>query len=381
MNILSGIKKQKKKKFLIISASGLNKGLQVLYVELFNNEWTIISERTEKYSDEINEIIEIIKNENSKISVKNLSVLDYKFTSFLISKAKDTLSSLSKAQKKADLVILNKLTLWSGTVEHKESLNKWNYSIGNPSYLSAKLGIPVISDFLERAIAEIGTPFLPVLNGDMRLSDKISGPSLFVNLGLYSRLTIIGAPGYPVLVDLKCGPTTILIDIVAEKIGLKQGLDRDGNAALNGVPNTSIIEYLSEYFSSLSHESIETKFRQLLNTSKFKKLSDADLLATITAFAALRIINSYKDNYTDTEKPDTLWISGGGVNNLALVDYLKNYFSPITVKNVDTLGIVGNNRFPLSLALSVNSWINGEEIILPPNISGSIKNIGSLYFP
>ncbi len=378
MNILTGIKKQKKKKILILSASGQNKGLQTQYIELHGQAWSIINDRIIKYSDEINEFISKIKNEESKISIKTLSTLDYHFSDFLVSTAKDLLSSMPLGKKKPDLIVLNKLTLWSGKIDLKDKLNPWVYTIGNPAYLASKTGFPVISDFLEKAISEKRNNFLPILNGDIILSNQIEGPSLFVNLGLNSRLTIIKEK--KVAIDLECGPATILIDMVAEKIGLNQGFDRDGNEALNGNADISLIEYLLDQ-SVNENDDFSEKFKKLLNTVKLKRLSSQDLLATITAFVALKIFDSYRNNYTDSEKPKDLWISGGGTNNLALIDYLKNYFAPIQVKNVENLGITGNNRLPLSLALSVNCWIDGEDIILPPEVDGSIKNIGNWYLP
>jgi 1,6-anhydro-N-acetylmuramate kinase len=60
------------------------------------------------------------------------------------------------------------------------------------------------------------------------------------------------------------------------------------------------------------------------------------------------------------ENPGTIWVSGGGANNLTLLDFLSTYFAPLPVRRIDEMGVPAEFFVPLALGLTVDAFCTGE---------------------
>lgn len=361
MDYLARLKKLKKRRILVLSAASVHSGIQSVYIETAKEGWHIIYHQILPYPREIQEIS---KSSSEEIHLRNFAVLDNKMSRFYIECCNTTCSHVSKSQKQPDIVVLNRFSLWQDLTDASNT-SLWDISIGDPQLLSSTLNLPVITDFVRNNILNRGNGMLPVLHGDCLIGQKAGPIAVFVNIGLIAHISIIDTSKSIVINDSDTGPGTYLINLAAEEAGCADGFDRDGTLCASGQVDPACLEALAstELFIKPGAKSITAKeLNEVLNNPCLKPLSPADKLSTLTALTARTIFNFYKQEYTLEIKPDTIWISGGGINNLTLIEYLKAYFSPININSIEELGIPPDSRYPLSLGLAVNAFFDGQDV-------------------
>ncbi|MGE5440333.1 MAG: anhydro-N-acetylmuramic acid kinase, partial [Bacteroidota bacterium] len=80
---------------------------------------------------------------------------------------------------------------------------------------------------------------------------------------------------------------------------------------------------------------------------------------------------------------DELIISGGGARNLALVKFLKDYFTEkVRVMNIEELGISSDAKEAICFAVLANETISGNPSNLP-SVTGARKEtvLGKICLP
>ncbi|MDQ3194690.1 MAG: anhydro-N-acetylmuramic acid kinase, partial [Bacteroidota bacterium] len=114
-----------------------------------------------------------------------------------------------------------------------------------------------------------------------------------------------------------------------------------------------------EYYSGDFVESILKKFR---------KLDPGDIISTFTKFTAYSIyVNLIK------YKPDEIILSGGGTNNPAIMNHLKEYFKEVNITKMKDGGITAENKEAVMFAVLANELLSGNKANMP-SVSGSAKN-------
>ncbi|MBN1981054.1 MAG: anhydro-N-acetylmuramic acid kinase, partial [Chitinivibrionales bacterium] len=137
-----------------------------------------------------------------------------------------------------------------------------------------------------------------------------------------------------------------------------------------------------EWFKRPGPKEVETRLTfELLNHPCLASLPPINKLATLTALVACSITSFFKREYTLSKLPDGLVLSGGGTNNLALVEFLKAYFNPLQLKNCEDLGIPSAAKSCLSLALTFNSCLNDERITVQKGLAPRIGTFGRWIAP
>ena len=90
-----------------------------------------------------------------------------------------------------------------------------------------------------------------------------------------------------------------------------------------------------------------------------------DAIATITSFTAKSISDSYRKFILPYYKIDEIIISGGGVRNLVLFQFLKDYLVDISISKVDDFGIPSDAKEALAFAILANETISGNHGNVP----------------
>lgn len=384
MDYISHLKKKKKRQFLIMSASSSYYGLQCLYIKLHNTKWEILHHQTIPYPNAIRQAItDISLCSNSAIHLQDLAILDKNMTLFLVDTAKLILSNIPILKRHLDLIILRKFSLWKGSVGSKTESDFWNINSGDAYILANALKIPILTDFARQTISR-NFETLPSLYGDLEIIRKTGTIAVLVNIGITAHISVFDCKHGNVITDSDTGPGTYLIDLAAHEAGCTHGFDRDGIQAASGNVNTDILEILisDSWFKKTQPKTANINYLNTLYKHPcFKSISPADKISTLTAFTALSISNFFKKEYELYQKPQTIWFSGGGTNNLALMDFIRGYFSPIQIKNVETIGIPNSTKTSLALGVSVNAFLNGKPICLSGSSMKKIKHFGRWIFP
>ncbi|MGD9201854.1 MAG: anhydro-N-acetylmuramic acid kinase, partial [Chitinispirillia bacterium] len=367
--------------------SNINSGLQTLLVAFQDTEWKIKFYQSFQYPPVIKNFLKNINiNQNKPLSLLELAEIDNIVTSFICENTHSILEQSPKLKRNLDLIILKKISLWKGRLGDDYKPVYWNIPIGDAQLLSYSFSIPVLTDFKRQNILDDGFGILPGLMGDIKIAELVGKISVFVNIGLKAKVLIIDSQNSKIIVDSETGPGTILIDSAADEMGCLEGFDRDGKIASKGVVDIKVLESLvSDPWFQLSQpkHTSEMLFKNLMQNKELRAMHQYDKLATLTAFTALTIYNFYKKEYPfdSYEKQNEIWISGGGSNNLALCDFLKSYFSPITIKKVEEIDIPNNSKSLLSLGITVNNIIDQIKKSSPGSRNIKIERLGKWIFP
>jgi len=375
---MSKIKQLKTRRALVISAGGMQSGIQVLYLGFENDDWELYSKALLPYPQKVGELIVRLSETQEPVALSEIGWLDYKMTTLFLDGANSALSAAPKALREPHYAVLNKPTLWKGGTGENLQQHNWNFTVGDELYLANSLDIPVLTDFLRHNILAGGPGVLPTFPGTVSATKHLTGINIFVNIGLVSRVTVIDKRTDTQILESDAGPGTVLMDKCAQEADSLEGFDRDGKLAAQGQAVAGCIEELAAdpwITKAAPKQASPEIFAHLLDHPCLKPLSRVDRLTTITALTAKSVYDFYRREYKEPAKPEALWISGGGGNNLALVDFLKASFDPVPVKSVEELNIPADMKVPLTLGLTVDAFITGTEI---PWDSGKYPKVNPL---
>ena len=152
-------------------------------------------------------------------------------------------------------------------------------------------------------------------------------------------------------------------------------MDFGGNLAMSGKVDKKILENFLEhpYFSMSAPKSLD---RNQFELSPVLKLSDADGVATLSAFTAEAIANSFK---LVPKKPKILLVTGGGRHNLAIMRELKNRLG-VEVQPVENVGWKGDALEAQAFGyLAVRSLL-GLSLSLPSTTGVDLPLSGGVLF-
>lgn len=200
------------------------------------------------------------------------------------------------------------------TIFHKPE-KKLCFQIGNGAFISAKLQIPVVSDFrsLDIALGGQGAPLVPV--GDKLLFAKYD---FCINLGGFANISYDNNKKIRTAFDL-C-PVNIIVNKLSEK--RRKKYDKNGKIGKKGILNKKLFSELNNldyYFGkknkSLGREFVEEKFIPVLN--KYN-ISTENKIRTIYEHVAYQIYRA-----TKFSKNKKILLTGGGAHNNFLVSKIK----------------------------------------------------------
>ncbi|MFO0793459.1 MAG: anhydro-N-acetylmuramic acid kinase [Candidatus Brocadiaceae bacterium] len=105
---------------------------------------------------------------------------------------------------------------------------------------------------------------------------------------------------------------------------------------------------------------------QLFKGAVYACIKDVDVIATVTAFTAHAIADSYKQWILPHYHLTEIILSGGGSYNSTLVRFLEHYLdSSIKVYTIDKFGIAPSAKEALAFAILANETISGNPNNIP----------------
>lgn len=216
---------------------------------------------------------------------------------------------------RADLVCCHGQTLyhWVDDTGHTHG----SLQIGNPAFIHAACGLPVICDLRSADIAAggQGAPLASTLD-HLWLADE---PTAALNLGGIANVTIVGA-GTVVCGDT--GPADCLLDATAQRLAGKT-CDTDGKLALTGTIDRQALSTLlaDPYYARPLPKSTGREYYTsdyVENALAGLALSLTDLMATLTELTACTVAD-----VINCRPVRRVVASGGGVRNPALMARLR----------------------------------------------------------
>ena len=266
-------------------------------------------------------------------------------------------------------------------VSHGQTVYHWvsggsvlgTLQLGQPAWIAASTGLPVVSDLRARdiTVGGQGAPLVSIL--DALLLPPSSSPRAALNLGGIANLTVIPPSGEPFAYDV--GPANALIDLCARSL-LGEPFDRLGAHARTGVVDESWLARLLDhpYFDQPAPKSTGKELFHAGFLGSLPALSADDVLATVTELTARTIANDLAKHAITEVVP-----SGGGVRNPFLMSRLAALSPGVTFRPIDSFGLPSDAKEAYLFALLGFLTFHGLPATVPsctgasaPSLLGSI---------
>jgi anhydro-N-acetylmuramic acid kinase len=258
-------------------------------------------------------------------------------------------------------------TLW----HEPEDIYPFSMQLGDPNIVTAKTGIPVVSDFRRKdlALGGQGAPFAPAFHEF--IFDNIKQSISVVNIGGMANITVIDDKliGY----DTGCG--NVLMD---SWISQHQGTayDKDGDWAKTGRVDYSLLDRMlcDDYFSQAYPKST--------GREKFNKIwlqgylsghthNPEDIQRTLLELTAVSISNEVL-----RFNRDIVLLCGGGAKNSFLVERIKALIPNVEVAIASNADYIEAMTFAWLAYKRVH-----KEVVNLKDVTGASENavLGGLY--
>ncbi|MDA0986197.1 MAG: anhydro-N-acetylmuramic acid kinase [Bacteroidetes bacterium] len=367
----------KKNKIIIGLMSGTSvDGIDAAIVSIkgsgVKTKFKLIKFKTFSYPKNFKEVV-LANSHPGKGSVDMISTLNFAIAEYFTLAVKKIVLSAKLKLNQIDLIGSHGQTIHH--IPNGKIIIGKNFSstlqIGDPSVIAKLTGITTIGDFrvADVALGGQGAPLVPYFDWLVFRSRKKNRALL--NIGGIANLTLL-----PKNVALKnvlafdSGPGNMLIDRLM-KIFYKKDFDKNGAVARSGFIINPLLSELKKhnYFkkqlpkSTGREEFGEKILNQIIKSSK--GYSREDIIATATELTAFSIFEQCKIFYKNFSSINELIVSGGGANNLYLIERLKFYFDKTKIKYSNSFGVDKNAKEAICFALLANETISGIASNIP----------------
>lgn len=242
-------------------------------------------------------------------------------------------------------------------VSHGQTIFHWvdgrtargTLQLGQPAWIAAATGLPVVSDMRAADIAHggQGAPLAALL--DVMLLGSLPERRAALNLGGIANVTITGGGVVPLAFDT--GPANALLDAaVHEMTDRRETFDRDGRHAARGSVDEKLLAALLDepYYSVDPPKSTGKEIFHLdyLRSRLGQRPIDDDVLATVVALTAETVADACR-RFSVTE----VIASGGGVRNPELMAGLQSRLGPARLTTIDEWGLPADAKEAYLFAL------------------------------
>lgn len=240
--------------------------------------------------------------------------------------------------------------------------------IGDGDHIAVGTGIITLSDFRQKHIAAGGEGAPLAAYGDFLLFSHHTENRFLLNIGGISNFTFI--PSHQTKLKAYAtdlGPGNTMMNQYM-KVHFNTEMDKDACIARIGHVNDELLnKLLEEEFLTLPFP--KTTGPELFNLTYLERaqdntntsdLSPEDVMATLNRFAAQAMVNGIR-RQTEGMTDVAVYISGGGLHNPLLFDYIKTSLPEFKVQSFATLGIDPDAKEAVLFALLANETLSGDQ--------------------
>ncbi|MEY4038421.1 MAG: hypothetical protein RIR67_731 [Bacteroidota bacterium] len=380
----------------LMSGTSLD-GLDVALCEISGSEKetrvSLKQFKTIPYSDEIKAEIRKVFAKKT-IDFQHLVVLNEWIGILHANLVLDCLQEWNIAPAEVDLIASHGQTVMHAPkILHQQSqFPNATLQIGDGDHIAVRTGIITISDFRQKHVAAGGEGAPLAVYGDYYLFGSPEENRIMLNLGGIANFTFLPKNQNPEQVFVTdTGTSNTLIDAYVKLNFPDLNYDKDAQIAKKGKVNQNVLKALKNnpFFEGsfpkttgpelFNLEYIENAKRQ----SQTENLSIEDTLATLTRFSAetaaegiVHAINQSGESASNC----TVYVSGGGMHNPLLMDFLKELV-PCHFKNTNDLGITGDAKEAVLFAVLANETVAGGKTNFGSSKGIPSIRMGKISFP
>ena len=261
----------------------------------------------------------------------------------------------------ADLVVSHGQTVFHW-VEGSRALG--TLQLGQPAWISARTGLPVVSDLRSRDIAAGGHGAPLVSLFDILLLGESPQTRAALNLGGIANITVVSEGRPPLAYDT--GPANALIDAAVQHYsGGSEPFDSGGLRGARGNVDERLLERLlaDPYYDALPPKSTgKEHFHMpylLDKLDRFSHLDEDDIIATLTALTARTVAGEI-----ERWQVEEVVAAGGGTANPTLMGMLAEAAPEVELRTTEAWGIPSSSKEAYAFALMGYLTMHG----LPANV-------------
>ena len=264
--------------------------------------------------------------------------------------------------------------------------------IGDGDHIAVRTGIITVSDFRQKHLAAGGEGAPLAVYGDYFIFGSEKENRIMLNIGGIGNFTFLPKnqnPEHVFVTDTGTGNT--LIDAFVKLHYPKMSYDKDAQIARKGNINPNLLEALKNnpffkgpFPKTTGPELFNLDYIQSAMTeSQTQHLAVEDVLATLTRFSAETAAEAilFAINQTEaTTDTITVYVSGGGIHNPLLMEYLKELL-PCSFKNTNDLGISADAKEAILFAVLANETVAGGTTHFGTKKGIPSVTMGKISFP
>jgi len=259
--------------------------------------------------------------------------------------------------------------------------------IGDGDHIAHKTGIITVSDFRQKHTAAGGEGAPMAAFVDQMLFTHERKERILLNIGGIANFTYLP----PCTSDQKpfttdTGPGNTLIDNAVQKY-FDKDFDKDGRIAKRGKVHTKALRTLKSdpYFQKSIPKTTGPEVFNLdwveyqLSKAGINNLSADNLVATLTRLTTETIADTIKKTL-ENDSCSSLYVSGGGVHNPVLIEWLQELLPDFTIDSFENIGFNPDAKEAVIFAILANEMLAGEGFSTDPASKNKI-NFGKISFP
>lgn len=271
-----------------------------------------------------------------------------------------------------DLVASHGQTIYHAPVS-KHGRNEFGNAtlqIGDGDQVAVGTGIITVSDFRQKHVAAggEGAPLAPYLDALM-FSGKDEN-RILVNIGGIANLTYLPMDTASPIVWTDTGPGNTWMDSYVRQHFPGKDYDTDGAIASGGQVDDELLGRLMSdpFFALPLPKTTGTEYfhpqqlNEILIHDRFAKLPHAHIVATLNRLTAVAVADTVI-KYLPITGPVSMYLSGGGIWNKALVNNLWQLLSPMLIKSAAEIGADPDFKETLLFAVLANEAVAGDPLL------------------
>ena len=334
-----------------------------------------------------NKVLEIISKKN--MNLENVCLL-HEITGLLHAEI------INKCLKKwkIDALQIDLIASHGQTIYHAprhlhthKNLPNATLQIGDADHIAVKTGIITIGDFRQKHVAAGGEGAPLAAYGDLLLFKETGRDVFLLNIGGIANFTYLPVKGNVFSTDT--GPGNTLMDAWTQKNFTGFTYDENAIIAKKGTVQQALLQELKSHpFFSLAFpkttglELFNMPFLQnAISRTGNNKIPINDVMATLNRFTAETIVHSLQ-KFINLKRNPIIYISGGGMHNPMLMEFIEKEISPVQIVSTIQKGIEPDAKEAVLFAVLANETVAGQPDVFAKHLKGMpAVTMGKISFP
>jgi anhydro-N-acetylmuramic acid kinase len=260
--------------------------------------------------------------------------------------------------------------------------------LGEPAVIAARTGAVTVADFrvADVALGGEGAPLVPY--ADWVLFRRPGVTRALQNIGGIANVALV-SDDLAQLYAFDNGPGNMMIDALAPAASKGQdNIDRDGQYSARGTVQVDLLRQLldDDYLRQPPPKSTGRERygapATLAWAARHRDRAALDLLATVVAFTAQAIADSYRRFVLPRAAVAEVVVSGGGAHNRTLMAELERALAPLPVRVLDEGGVSADAKEAVAFALFAVATIHALPASIP-SVTGARRAavLGKICLP